>query len=198
MVPQPQFGNNSVSVSYTGKELYLVAIAPNKGRPPLFEIYNSKCDTLLASGYLAAGTNGAENLFGTDNALFYNKIQIGTDVNLHPNQNYNIVIAIVDTEEITKLNQYNFVLQPAIKEQYSDSPAISAEVKSTYIGNQMIEFYKATEDNVTRGVSIGDLDRITYKVKYDWSSNWKTPVSEQTQYVWYFPDGKVEYRKESD
>lgn len=194
---QPQFGNNSVSVSYTGKVLYLVAIAPFRDRPS-FQIYNSKCDTLLASGELAIGTNGAEDLFGTGCALFCANLNIGTDISLSSNQNYNVVIAIVDTDRTTKLNQYNFIFQPAIKEQYSDSPATSAEVKSTYIGNQMIEFYKATEDNVTRGVSIGDLDHITYKVKYDFNSDWRAPVSEQTQYVWYFPDGKVEYRKESD
>ena len=197
MVPQTQFGNVSVNLSYTAKELYLVAIAQAR-EVPHFEIYNSNCDNLLASGDLAAGTSGAENLFRTDCALFYANLSIGGDISLSPNQNYNIVIAIVDTDGITRLNQYNFIFQPAIQEQYSDSPAITSEVKSTYIGNQMIELHKATEENVTRNVAIGDLDYIVYKAKLDNDTDWSVPVSVQTQYIWYFEDGKVEYRKESD
>lgn len=39
MVPVPQFGNVSVNLSYTGKLLYLVAIAPNESAPR-YSIYD--------------------------------------------------------------------------------------------------------------------------------------------------------------
>lgn len=196
MVRQINFANVSVNLSYTGKEIYLVAIAPG-GIGVDYIIYNDKMDTLVSSGNLSPGTNGAEDLFHTGGSLYYATIGPG-DIGLEKNRNYNVVIHYIDGEGVPKLNQYNFIFQPNIQDIYGDSPAITSEVRSTYIGNQMIEFYKATEDNPTRGVTIGDLDHITYKVKYDTSSDWKAPVSEQTQYVWYFPDGKVEYRKESD
>lgn len=197
MVPQPQFGNNSVGLSYNKDILFITAIAPHRERTDVI-IFNDSCDNVLFSASLNSGINGAEDLFNTGCGLFFYNIKLGDELTLTENKNYNVIVSFIDSEGVTKLNQYNFIYKPLIKEQYSDSPATQDDVKSAYIGNQMIEFYKATEDNVTRGVSIGDLDHITYKVKCDVSSDWKTPVSEQTQYVWYFPDGKVEYRKESD
>ncbi len=193
MVTQPTFGGSSCRLSHNGKELYLVAIAPAETTVK-YVIYNDKANTLLAQGNLQPGANGAKHLFNTRNSLYYETLTIDS-LGLKPNTNYNVVIHYLNTDEVDVLTQYNFVFKPNLVDQYADALDL---FKTCYIGNTMIEFHKATEDNVTRNVSIGDLDHIVYKTKYDNAEDWTNPISTQTQYVWYFEDGKVEYKKESD
>jgi len=62
-------------------------------------------------------------------------------------------------------------------------------VKAAADSNVQRIMMPATVPNATRKVEIGRLDHVIFKIKSDVSSDWTTPIDEQTYYAWYLVFG---------
>lgn len=58
-------------------------------------------------------------------------------------------------------------------------------IKQNKEGNKKYEYVKATEENATRKVDVGKLDRMIIKIKNDNDSDWSLPIDTKTLYMWY-------------
>lgn len=85
--------------------------------------------------------------------------------------------------------------------ELNDCGAINSDVvKQNKEGNKKYEYVEATEQNATRKVEIGKLDRMIIKIKDDHDSDWGSPISINTMYMWYalLGDDNPIYIGESD
>lgn len=62
---------------------------------------------------------------------------------------------------------------------------IGDEIRQLRDGNIKYEYHKATVQNDVRNVAVGELDYYISKVKNDKDSDWSSPISTKTKYMWY-------------
>lgn len=58
-------------------------------------------------------------------------------------------------------------------------------IKQNKESNKKYEYVEATEENATRKVAVGVLDHMIIKIKDDHDSDWSSPISTDTLYMWY-------------
>lgn len=75
-------------------------------------------------------------------------------------------------------------LAPA-NEYDSELSALDLLIKQNREGNIKYEYVEAIAQNNNRNVAVGKLDRMIIKIKNDTDSDWSSPVSTKTLYMWY-------------
>lgn len=71
-----------------------------------------------------------------------------------------------------------------------DYGAVNADIiKHNKEGNKKYEYIEATVQNDNRNVAVGKLDRYIIKIKNDEDSDWSSPISTDTLYMWYAAPG---------
>ncbi|GAG88301.1 unnamed protein product [marine sediment metagenome] len=76
--------------------------------------------------------------------------------------------------------------------------ANTSDIQALREGNTRLDFTIATVAVAARGVEIGMVDTMTVMSKLDADSDWSSPQTSQTLYLWYDSDGKCTSRKESN
>lgn len=78
----------------------------------------------------------------------------------------------------------------------TDTFATEADIRELREGNERIDFTIATSVDTVRKVLVGMVDSITFYTKADGDSDWSSPTSTKTVYLWYNDNKQCIARKE--
>ena len=119
----------------------------------------------------------------TGSTWFYEYNTTGQTADYDYRATYN---AVIDTLNVEGTEDFRLITTPSSQE----------DVRQLRFGNERIDFTVAIAADLTRKVLIGMLDYMTIYTKADSASDWTSPTSTKTLYLWYDATGNVIAKKE--